>query len=88
MNTALNALVFLCVILEPFIPSFSAKVYEQMAIKRELKHETLIEAVLKDNKAILSLVSGGHVIGNPEPIFREIKEAEAEVWRKKFGGDK
>jgi methionyl-tRNA synthetase len=88
MNTALNALVFLCVILEPFIPSFSAKVYEQMAIKRELKHETLIESVLKDNKAILSLVSGGHVIGNPEPIFREIKEAEAEVWRKKFGGDK
>jgi hypothetical protein len=33
-------------------------------------------------------VSEGHVIGTPEPIFREIKEAEAEVWRKKFGGDK
>jgi len=59
-----------------------------MAIKRELKHETLIETVLKDNKAILSLVSGGHVIGNPEPIFREIKESEGEAWRKQFGGDK
>jgi len=43
VNTALNALFLLCVILEPFIPSFSAKVYEQLAIKRELKHETLIE---------------------------------------------
>jgi len=59
-----------------------------MAIKRELKHENLIETVLNDNSAILSLVSGGHIIGNPEPIFREIKEAEGEVWRKQFGGDK
>jgi hypothetical protein len=33
------------------------------------------------------LVTGGHVIGNPEPIFREIKESEAEGWKKKFGGD-
>jgi methionyl-tRNA synthetase len=28
MNVALNALVMLCIILEPFMPSFSAKVYE------------------------------------------------------------
>jgi len=28
VNTILNALVFVCVILEPFMPSFSAKVYE------------------------------------------------------------
>ena len=28
ISTALNALYGLCVILEPFIPSFSAKVYE------------------------------------------------------------
>ena len=32
INTALNALFALCVILEPFMPSFSAKVYEQMGI--------------------------------------------------------
>jgi methionyl-tRNA synthetase len=48
MNVALNALVMLCIILEPFMPSFSAKVYEQMAIKRELKHEKSIESLLKD----------------------------------------
>jgi len=28
MFTAINALYLLCAILEPFIPSFSAKVYE------------------------------------------------------------
>jgi len=28
VNTALNALFGLCILLEPFMPSFSAKVYE------------------------------------------------------------
>lgn len=28
MNTAIQALYLLCVILEPYMPSFSAKVYE------------------------------------------------------------
>lgn len=34
VNTSLNALKFLCSILEPFLPSFSAKVYEQMNLAR------------------------------------------------------
>jgi len=49
-----------------------------MAVKRELKHETAIESLLKDPATILQLIDAGHVIGNPEPIFREIKEAEAD----------
>jgi methionyl-tRNA synthetase len=68
------------------MPSFSAKVYEQMAIKRELKHETAIQALQQDSNAFFALVAGGHVIGDPQPIFREIKEAEAEEWKKAFGG--
>lgn len=48
VNTILNALVMVCVIFEPFMPSFSAKVYEQMAIKRELKHETAIKSLIND----------------------------------------
>ena len=78
MNVAMNALMLVCIILEPFMPSFSAKVYEQMAVKRELKHETAIETLLKDPNSVLQLIEAGHVIGNPEPIFREIKEAEAD----------
>lgn len=49
-----------------------------MAVKRELKHETAIETLLKDPNSVLQLIEAGHVIGNPEPIFREIKEAEAD----------
>lgn len=40
VNTALNALFGLCILLEPFMPSFSAKVYEQLGVtERTLKHE-------------------------------------------------
>ena len=33
-----------------------------------------------------SFVPGGHNIGTPEPIFREIKMEEAEVMKQKFSG--
>jgi hypothetical protein len=59
-----------------------------MAVKREVKHETAIETLVKDPKSFFGLVQAGHIIGTPEPIFREIKESEAEAWRKQFGGDK
>lgn len=87
LNVSLNALMMICVVMEPFMPSFSAKVYEQMAVKRELKHETAIKNLVEDqHKAFLSQLQGGHVIGTPEPIFREIKQAEADEWKKKYGG--
>ena len=88
VNTALNALFMLCVILEPYMPSFSAKVYEQFAIAREAKHETLIEAFVADPSIIRSLVPAGHKIGNPEPIFEEIKPERAEAWKAQFAGKK
>ena len=88
VNTALNALFLLCVMLEPFMPSFSAKVYEQLAVQRELKHETLIEQVKQNPKILKDLVPAGHKIGNPAPLFRAISEEEAEAWKEKFKGKK
>ena len=86
VNTALNALFGLCVILEPFIPSFSAKVYEQLAMERTLRHETLLDEISRDPTVLRSLVPAGHKIGKPEPIFREIKLEEASEMKKKFSG--
>lgn len=68
------------------MPSFSAKVYEQMAVTRQLQHETAVYRLLQGGK-LLELISAGHVIGNPEPIFREIKATEADEWKKRFGGE-
>lgn len=59
------------------MPSFSAKVYEQLAIKREIKHETAIAQVLENPNSIRDFVAANHTIGTPEPIFREIKPEEA-----------
>lgn len=86
VNTALNALFTLCVILEPFMPSFSAKVYEQLNVKRELRHETMLESLKQDKNLIRSQVPGEHTIGTPEPIFREIKPEEADQWKAAFSG--
>lgn len=68
------------------MPSFSAKVYEQMAIKRTTRHETILQEVKNNFAAITTIVPAGHMIGTPEPIFREIKEAEGIAWKKQFGG--
>ena len=55
------------------MPSFSAKVYEQLNIKRELKHETLLESFKANPAIIRELVPEGHEIGTPEPIFSPLK---------------
>ena len=68
------------------MPSFSAKVYEQLAIERTAKHETLLAQLSRDPTLLRSLVPAGHNIGTPEPIFREIKMEEAEVMKRKFSG--
>ena len=48
----------------------------------------MIETIKKDHKAIKDLVPAGHKIGNPVPIFKEIKDSEAEAWKEQFKGKK
>jgi len=91
VSTALCALRLLCAMLEPFIPSFSAKVYEQMRLlnekgERSERDEKLLAFVNGHPERIAQLVAPGHQIGEPAPIFREIKPEEVDAWRKAFGG--
>ena len=88
VNIALNALFVLCVLLEPFMPSFSAKVYEQLGIAREERHETLLAQLSRDPTIIRNIVPWNHPLGTPEPIFREIKQEEAATFKDKFAGHK
>ena len=73
---------------EPFMPSFSAKVYQQMAITRTATHEKIFQHVKEDFSRVSTLVASGHQIGEPKPIFREIKDDEIEKWKLMFGGEK
>jgi methionyl-tRNA synthetase len=60
MNTCVQAMQLLAGMLEPFMPSFSAKVYEQMNIKRTEMHETLYHHLKTDPKRIEELVPANH----------------------------
>ena len=87
INIANNALRFLCLVLEPFIPSFSAKIYEQMNIKRTEEDDRLIgELRGKPSSTILELIKGGHEINEPSPIFKTISDEQCEKWRQQFIG--
>lgn len=92
VKTAVNALRLLACMLEPFIPSFSAKVYEQMNLlnakgERTERDEKLLEYIKGHPERIVDLVPAGHQIGEPQPIFREIFPEEVEKWKKAFGGN-
>jgi len=90
LNVAANALFLITKMLEPFIPSFSAKVYEQLNIqvseRDEKIFEFLLEGVFVENFG--KLVAAGHKIGEPQPIFREIIDEEVDTWKQVFDGKK
>ena len=59
-----------------------------MNIKRTETHEILYKH-LKDNpERVATLVPGGHKIGEPAPIFRNISDEEMMKWKEQFGGEK
>jgi methionyl-tRNA synthetase len=68
-----NALRLVGLLLEPFMPSFSAKLYEQMGLTRTARDETLLEVILSagSSEVLLSLVQAGQKIGSVAPIFRQ-----------------
>ena len=68
-----NALRLVGLLLEPFMPSFSAKLYEQMGLTRTARDETLLEGILSagSSEVLLSLVQAGQKIGSVAPIFRQ-----------------
>jgi len=89
LNVILNALKLLCCTLEPFIPSFCAKIYEQLNLKRTERDEKLLEE-LKDKPStfMLELLKPGHTINQPSPVFRSITDDDCQKWREQFAGKK
>jgi methionyl-tRNA synthetase len=94
----LNAFLrFLGALAEPFMPSFSAKLYEIMSIKYEGKECTLLKNVNefienhKDEEYMFLIKAGildeGHEINHPLPLFKNISEEEINAFKKKFSGE-
>lgn len=87
LNIILNVLRLLCATLEPFIPSFSAKIYEQLNLQRTAQDENLL-GFLKDKPAeiILTLLTPGHQMNVPNPVFKQISDEDCQNWRERFSG--
>ena len=87
---------FIGALAEPFIPSFSAKLYEIMNIKYDgdsLKILGIINDFIEKNPddAINFLVKNklveeGHAINKPKPLFKEYIHEENEAYKERFKG--
>ena len=93
----LNAFLrFLGALAEPFMPSFSAKLYEIMNLKyegNELKILGIINDFIEKNQSdsILflvknNLVEEGKAINKPKPLFKEITQEENNSFKERFKG--
>ncbi|XP_059432242.1 probable methionine--tRNA ligase [Corylus avellana] len=87
MRTSVGLVYLLACLLEPFMPSFSLKVLNQL----NLPPETLLS--LSDETGDLErarkpweILPAGHKIGTPEPLFRELKDEDVAFFRMKFSG--
>ena len=94
----LNAFIrFLGALAEPFIPSFSAKLYEILNIKYEgdsLKLLGIINEFIEKNPndAIfflqkIKLIEEGHAINKAKPLFKEITQEETNAFKERFKGN-
>lgn len=66
---------------EPFMPSFSAKIYNQMKLKRTATHDVLYQYLKDSPEKIASLIPAGHQIGVPLPIFAKISDEQMAAWK-------
>lgn len=83
IKTSVGLVHLLACLLEPYMPSFSARVLEQL----NLPHES-IKSLCDVNKVKRpwEIVADGHKIGEPKTLFTTLKDEEVESLRKKFGG--
>ncbi|XP_040368578.1 probable methionine--tRNA ligase isoform X2 [Rosa chinensis] len=87
MRTAVGLVHLLACLLEPFMPSFSVKVFKQLNLPPET-HISLCDDKGDTDRARRpwEIVPRGHKIGKPEPLFKELNNDEVDSLRKKFAG--
>lgn len=86
LKTSIGLVHLLATLLEPFMPSFSFKVLEQLNLPLETLSLSDEKGDLEKARRPWDIVPSGHTIGNPEPLFTEMKDEEVEYYRKKFAG--
>ena len=85
---AANIARLVALLLEPFLPSLSAKVYVQFGITRDSREEKLLEEIITSNnyRSILSLLKPGTIVTNALPIFKIISADQVNSLKSKYAG--
>ena len=84
---AANLLVVVSVLLEPYIPSFSAKIYSLLNLERNERTAQFLKEIHQANnsESYLTFIETGHPINESRPIFKEITDDQVKSWREKYG---
>ncbi|CAA0809842.1 Probable methionine--tRNA ligase [Striga hermonthica] len=82
MRTAVGLVHILACLLEPFIPSFSAEVFKQLNMPRA--HISLSDGNVAWARRPWEIVPAGHKIGDPKPLFEELKSERVVALREKY----
>lgn len=70
------------------MPSFSAKVYEQLALNRTEQHDVMYLYIKEHPECLSKLIPAGHKIGQIKPIISQISDEDVAKWKEQFGGKK
>ncbi|KAL6553588.1 hypothetical protein OROGR_007430 [Orobanche gracilis] len=88
MKTAAGLVCILACLLEPFIPSFSAEVFKQLNMPRTHISLSNEKGDVARARRPWEMVPAGHKIGDPKPLFEELKSERVVELREKYSGSR
>ncbi|XWS35163.1 hypothetical protein CRYUN_Cryun21dG0102200 [Craigia yunnanensis] len=87
MRTAVGLVHILACLLEPFIPSFSVEVFKQLNLPPQAQISLCDEKGDVDRaRRLWEIIPAGHKIGDPKPLFEELKIERVEELRQQYAG--
>ncbi|KAB2067292.1 hypothetical protein ERO13_A09G206100v2 [Gossypium hirsutum] len=87
MRTAVGLVHILACLLEPFIPSFSVEVFKQLNLPPQAQISLCDEKGDIDRASRpWEIIPAGHKIGDPKPLFEELKTERVEELRQQYAG--
>uniref|UniRef100_A0A673GYV8 Methionine--tRNA ligase, cytoplasmic n=1 Tax=Sinocyclocheilus rhinocerous TaxID=307959 RepID=A0A673GYV8_9TELE len=80
-GVSVNVACLLSVVLEPYMPSVSRTIRQQLQAP-----PTCVSAMLQNTGTFICTLPAGHCIGTVSPLFQKLENEQIEVLRKRFGG--
>ncbi|XP_010496964.1 PREDICTED: methionine--tRNA ligase, cytoplasmic [Camelina sativa] len=85
IRTAAGLVHLIAQLLEPFIPSFSCEVFKQLNLPPHFSLSDERGEVLLASRP-WEILPPSHMIGTPQPLFKELVDEEVQQYREKFAG--